>query len=60
MVAWQHTDQSQATMQKPFLGASASMLETQATERLYKDAPPGIPIIIFVSDFVLFTSLINP
>ncbi len=30
---------------KPLLGASASQLETQATERLYKDAPPGIPMI---------------
>jgi len=25
------------------------MLETQATERLYKDAPPGIPMIILYS-----------
>jgi len=31
---------------KPLLGASASKLETQATERLYKDAPSGIPMII--------------
>jgi hypothetical protein len=31
---------------KPLLGASTSMLETQATERLYKDAPPVIPMII--------------
>ncbi len=31
---------------KPLLGASTSKLQTLATERLYKDAPPGIPMII--------------
>jgi len=45
-VAWQQTEQSHATTQNPFLSVSASQLETQATERLYKDAPPGIPVII--------------
>jgi len=45
-VAWQQTEQRHATTQIPFLGASASRWETQATERLYKDAPPGIPMII--------------
>jgi len=31
---------------KPLLGASAPELETQATERLYRDAPPDILMII--------------
>jgi len=33
------------------------MLETQATEGLYKDAPPGIQLNYYVSDFKPLTSL---
>jgi len=45
-VAWQQTEQSHAMMQKNLLVASASQLETQDTERLYKEAPPDILMII--------------
>jgi hypothetical protein len=38
-------------------GASGLMLETQATERLYKDAPPGIPRSIPVLHFEPSTCL---
>ena len=42
-VTWQQTEQSQATVQDlKLLGASASQIETQATERIYKDAPPAV------------------
>jgi len=57
-VAWQQTEQSQATIQNPF-GASASQIEAQATERLCKGAPPGTPMIILVSDFDPQTSPIK-
>jgi len=35
-------------------------LETQATERLYKDAPPGILMDHSVSNLLTSTSPINP
>ncbi len=60
IVAWQRKEQSQTTTHKPLLGTSAPMLETQATERLYKDAPPGIPLIILYQNLQPLTSPINP
>jgi len=35
------------------------MLETQATERLCKDAPPGIPMFILYRNLQLLTSPIK-
>ncbi len=44
---------------KPLLDTSASKLETQATERLYKGALPGNHIVYSVSIFDLLTTPIN-
>jgi hypothetical protein len=47
-LAWQHTEQSQTAMQKPFKHMLPQK-KTQATERLNKGAPPSAPIDILVS-----------
>jgi hypothetical protein len=59
---WFATPATTATRTKPEIGRQAfgacrSELETQATERLYKDAPPGIPQFFLVLYFKPFRGL---